>query len=288
MNTVVTPPFAVAAGTAVPLQSSEGLGWQGFGAALVGIGQGTHRIAGTAQHRVGIHVGAPVRANCVCDGRRHARIQAHGDADVIPAGVDGVWTDDGDCTILRVWMSDEFVRATSEQLTCHAAPPLRAQLQLRDARLQHLAWALQAELQASEASDPLFAESLCAAMVVRLLGDVPSLQQRRYALTPRTAARVVDYIESHLAERLTLAELAALVDLSVPHFKVLFKTTLGQPVHRYIVQRRVERARDLLLHSALPASQIALDAGFAHQSHMAHWMNRLLGVSPRDLLRTRD
>ncbi|GGP25073.1 helix-turn-helix domain-containing protein [Silvimonas amylolytica] len=284
----VTPPITVLAGTAVPLRSSEGLGWQGFGAALVGIGQGTHRIAGTAQHRVGIHVGTPVRANCVCDGHRHARIQAHGDADVIPAGVDGVWTDDAHCTVLRVWMSDDFVRATSEQLALTAAQrQLRPQLQLRDPRLQHLAWALQAELEASEASDPLFAESLCSAMVVRLLGNVPSMQNRRYALTPRTAARLVDYIECHLDQRLTLAELAALVDLSVPHFKVLFKTTLGQPVHRYIVARRVERARHLLLNSGLAASQIALDSGFAHQSHMAHWMNRILGVSPRDLLRER-
>jgi AraC family transcriptional regulator len=237
-------------------------------------------------HRIGVHVGTPVRANCACDGRRQARIQAHGDADVIPAGVDGEWTDDANCTILRIWVSDDFVRTTSEQLALKPAQrSLQPQLQLRDTRLQHMAWALQAELEAAETSDPLFAESLCTAMVVRLLGDAPSLQNQRYALTPRTAARVVDYIESHLDQRLTLVELAALVDLSVPHFKVQFKATLGVPVHRYIVQRRVERARDLLLSGKLSASQIALEAGFAHQSHMAHWMGRLLGVRPRDLMK---
>ncbi|MBB5189392.1 AraC family transcriptional regulator [Silvimonas terrae] len=273
-------------GSTISLRNSDGLGWHGFGAALVGVGQGTHRIPGGAQHRIGVHVGSPVRANCACDGRRQARIQAHGDADIIPAGVDGQWTDDANCTILRIWLSDDFVRATGEQLALKPAQrSLQPQLQLRDTRFQHMAWALQAELEAAETSDPLLAESLCTAMVVRLLGDAPSLQNRRYALTPRTAARVVDYIESHLDQRLTLTELAALVDLSVPHFKVQFKATLGVPVHRYIVQRRVELARHLLLAGKLSASQIALEAGFAHQSHMAHWMGRLLGIRPRDLLR---
>jgi len=51
------------------------------------------------------------------------------------------------------------------------------------------------------------------------------------------------------------------------------------------VRRRVERARDLLIEGRLSMSQIALEAGFAHQSHMAHWMNRVLGVAPRDIVR---
>jgi AraC family transcriptional regulator len=83
-----------------------------------------------------------------------------------------------------------------------------------------------------------------------------------------------------------LSELAALAELSVPHFKVLFRSTLGVPVHQYVVQRRVERARTLLLQGRLSASQVALDAGFAHQSHMAHWMGRLLGITPRELVKS--
>jgi AraC family transcriptional regulator len=71
----------------------------------------------------------------------------------------------------------------------------------------------------------------------------------------------------------------------VPHFKVLFRETLGMPVHRYVVQQRVERAKALLLQGKLSTSQVALETGFAHQSHMAHWMNRLLGVTPREIVK---
>ncbi|WP_116139004.1 helix-turn-helix domain-containing protein [Trinickia diaoshuihuensis] len=275
-------------GTRTSLLSSKGRGWKGFGAEVVSISAGTHRIPAAEQHRIGVHIGKPIRANCICDGRRHARIQTHGDADVIPAGMDGQWSDDSDCTVLRIWIDHAFAASIHDQLELkpsRAAFPMR--LQMRDPRFQHLAWGLQAELQAEEASDSLFAESLCTAMVVRLLGSVPSLEGKRRALAPKAAARVADFIESSLDRRLTLADLASVLDMSVPHFKALFRETFGVPAHRYVVQRRVERAKALLSSGAHDVAQVAFETGFAHQSHMAHWMNRLLGVSPRELIKSR-
>jgi AraC family transcriptional regulator len=275
-------------GVRTSLLSSKGRGWEGFGAELLGLSAGTHRIPALKQHRIGVHIGKPVRANCVCDSRRYSRIQAHGDADVIPAGFGGEWTDESDCTVLGVSFEDAFVNTLYEQLEVKPSRAhFRLNLQLRDARLQHLAWALQAELEAEDASDPLYAESLCTAMLVRLLGTVPSLEGRRKTLSPKAATRLTDYIEGSLDQRLTLAQLAGLLDISVPHFKVLFRETFGMPVHQFIVQRRVERAKALLLSGKLSAAQVALDAGFTHQSHMARWMTRLLGVSPREIMRSK-
>lgn len=267
----------------VSLQSSEGLGWNGFTATLLGIRPGTYRVPAMEYHRINVHVGAPVRANCVCDGRRYSRIQAHGDADVIPAGLPGMWTDDAECRILRIALSDAFVRNIGEQVGARA--PIAPRLQWRDTRVQHLAAALGEELEAEDTSDALYAESLCTALVVRLLNSSREVVANPRALPPRVAARVIDYIEAHLHQRLTLAELAAQAGLSVPHFNVLFRATLGVPVHRYVVQRRVERAKALLLEGRSSASQIALDVGFAHQSHMTQWMRRLLGLTPRDIAR---
>ncbi|MEM5448586.1 helix-turn-helix domain-containing protein [Paraburkholderia guartelaensis] len=271
------------AGTSVSLRSSAGLGWQGGGAELLRVSAGQHRFPAMAYHRIGIHVGTPVRARCACDGRRQSRLQAHGDADVVPAGVEGEWTDDADCMILRVWFDDRFVRSIAEQMeNPWGKREIRPHLQLRDPRINSLAGALLAEIDAGTACDPLFAESISTAMVVRLLGGMGASEGRGATkLATHKAARVTDYIESHLDRRLTLVELAALVDLSVPHFKVLFRETLGMPVHQYVVRRRVERARALLIEGKLSLSQVALEAGFAHQSHMAHWMTRLLGVTPR-------
>ncbi|WP_175773824.1 helix-turn-helix domain-containing protein [Burkholderia multivorans] len=221
-------------GVPVSLRSSRGRGWRGFGAALLGIRAGTYRIPAADHHRIGVHVGAPVRADCACDGQRMSRIQAHGDIDVIPAGLPGRWTDSADCRILHITLDDAFVRRTAEQLEL---TPSRAQI-------------------------------------------------RRRMLSPQAAARVIDYVDAHLDRRLTLTELAALVSISVPHFKVLFRETIGMPVHQYVVRRRVERAKALLLEGRLTLSQIALEAGFAHQSHMANWMNRVLGATPAEIARS--
>lgn len=284
----IATPAALLDPAPVNLRSSEGLGWNGFAATLLGIRAGTYRVPAMAYHRINVHVGAPVRANCMCDGRRYSRIQAHGDADVIPAGLPGTWTDDADCRILRIAISDTFVRSIGEQVGMPVAG-LAPRLQWRDVRVQHLASALGAELEAEDTSDALYAESLCTALVVRLLNSSRNVAAGAAdsvrTLAPRVAERVIDYIEAHLHQRLTLAELAAQTGLSVPHFKVLFRATLGVPVHRYVVQRRVERAKTLLLEGRRSAAQIALDVGFAHQSHMTQWMHRLLGVTPRDVAR---
>jgi AraC family transcriptional regulator len=95
--------------------------------------------------------------------------------------------------------------------------------------------------------------------------------------------KVFDYIEDNLTGSISLDDLASVVGLSVSHFKVLFREATGLSPHQYLIRRRVERARNLLGESELSISQIAVKTGFAHQSHLAHHMHRLLGVSPREL-----
>jgi AraC family transcriptional regulator len=270
------------------LRSNEDSGWSGFGAELAAVAAGVHRVPAMSEHRVGMHVGPPVTAHCRCDGRRLSRIQAQGDVDVIPAGLDGQWSDDADCTILRISFTDEFAQRTLAQLGRRGTNArITPRFQWRDARFQHLAWALRAELEAADASDALYAESLCVAMIVRLANadDAFASKSARAALARGTAMRVIDYIDAHLDTRLTLAGLAGIAGLSVPHFKVLFRQTFDAPVHRYVVERRIERATTLLSQGRLPISQIALACGFAHASHLAHWMKRTLGVTPREIFR---
>lgn len=62
---------------------------------------------------------------------------------------------------------------------------------------------------------------------------------------------------------------------------------LNTPAHGYVVRRRSERARLLLLAGELAPSQVALEAGFSHQTHMSRWLRRLYGVLPSDLGRRR-
>lgn len=97
---------------------------------------------------------------------------------------------------------------------------------------------------------------------------------------------MTSFIEEHLDQPLSLAAIADVAGVSASHLKTLFRRSTGLPVHRYVVQRRVERARQLIVRGDLPASQVALAAGFAHQSHMARCLRRALGVTPSALARS--
>jgi hypothetical protein len=148
MNAVIPIP-TLHSGTRISLRSSAALDWRGFGAELFSVAAGVHRIPAQQHHRIGIHIGTPVKAHCLCDERRHVRLQSPGDTDVIPAGLDGQWADESNCTILTVWFADAFVRRTFEQMALRESQAqIRPQFQMRDARFQHLAWALRAELEA--------------------------------------------------------------------------------------------------------------------------------------------
>jgi AraC-like DNA-binding protein len=104
--------------------------------------------------------------------------------------------------------------------------------------------------------------------------------QARGGLPPGAIRRVREYVEAHLSESMDLAELAGIAGLSVFHFARQFKQSAGVTPHHYLVQRRVERAQDMLSRTDLSLSQIALAAGFSDQSHLARHFRQMLGTTP--------
>jgi AraC family transcriptional regulator len=92
--------------------------------------------------------------------------------------------------------------------------------------------------------------------------------------------RVLGFIEDNLANSLSLPEIAAASGLSISHCQRAFRQSVGVSVHQYVIRRRVERAESLLAQEKLSVAQIALEVGFAHQSHLAIHMRRLRGVTP--------
>jgi AraC-like DNA-binding protein len=109
----------------------------------------------------------------------------------------------------------------------------------------------------------------------------PASCVHRGGLPPASLKRACAYIESHLAERVSIEQLAAVAVLSVFHFARAFKQSQGTTPHEYIVDRRIAHARALLKETDTPLSEIALVSGFADQSHLARHFKRRVGVSPR-------
>ena len=88
------------------------------------------------------------------------------------------------------------------------------------------------------------------------------------------------YAEAHLAEPLTVEELAGAACLSTFHFARAFRAATGRTPHAWVTERRVARARRLLADPALPLAQVALAAGFASQSHFGQVFRQEVGATP--------
>jgi transcriptional regulator GlxA family with amidase domain len=103
----------------------------------------------------------------------------------------------------------------------------------------------------------------------------------RGGLAPVALKRVLAYVEGHLAERVSIEQLAAVAGLSVFHFARAFKQSEGRTPHEHLVERRVAHAHRLLKETDTPLPEIALASGFADQSHLARHFKKRLGMSPR-------
>lgn len=107
------------------------------------------------------------------------------------------------------------------------------------------------------------------------------LSVHRGGLPAAAVKRVRAYIEGHLAERVSIEQLAAVAGFSVFHFARAFKQSQGKTPHEYLVDRRIAHAHTLLKETTRPLSEIALVSGFADQSHLARRFKKRVGVSPR-------
>jgi AraC family transcriptional regulator len=243
---------------------------------------GTVSLEALPDHRLKIHAGAPVRGAC----RASRFVYTRGDIDIFPAGQSDVWHEETENTSLMVRVAPALLRRAAEDL---GMDPDRAGLEprhhFRDARIEHIAWALESGNEEGHPGGLLYTESLGLALAFHLLGRYPAPGPSVRGLSASQLKRVTEYIEEHLDRNLSLVRLAGVAGVSESHFRALFKRSTGLPVHEYVIQRRVERARALLLRGELPASQVALEAGFSHQSHMARCMRRVLGVTPSSLVR---
>jgi AraC family transcriptional regulator len=236
-----------------------------------------------SEHRVRIHAGRPVRGMC---GRQRF-VNERGDVDLVPAGQAEQWHSEAASEWRVVTLPRGLVARAAEEIGRAEGSHLEARCQLRDPRIQHIVWALDAEREAGNANGLLYAEALGLALAFHLLGRYAAPARAEQGLSAVERKRVLDYVEAHLDRSLSLPILASVAGMSTSHFKTLFRRSMGLPVHEYVVQRRVERAKTLLLRAEIPAAEVALASGFAHQSHMARCMRRVLGVNPTQLRRER-
>jgi AraC family transcriptional regulator len=145
-----------------------------------------------------------------------------------------------------------------------------------------------AEVELGRVSTRLYIDSLAHALTVRFLflGERTLGQARGPAtLTRRKLSRVQELIESRPDADLSVRELAAAVGYSRSHFLRAFHATTGVTPHRYVLSRRIERARRMLGETKMSIAQVARCCGFSSQPHLTLAFRKVCGLTPGEYRR---
>jgi AraC family transcriptional regulator len=153
-----------------------------------------------------------------------------------------------------------------------------------DPLVHQLALALREEATAGGVAGQLFIDGVVTTLALHLLRHYSSVAPHPPSPAPRLTGprlrRVLECIGDDLGGDLRLARLAGIAGLDRHHFGRAFKQATGLPPHQYVLQRRIERAAELLIRSDLPIAEIAHTVGMSSQSHLTTVFHRMLGDTP--------
>ena len=162
--------------------------------------------------------------------------------------------------------------------------PLIAERPTVDPVIERLARSLIHAEELGGAFGQSYADGISLAITAQLFGGSPgeasTHRPRVSGLSKWRLKRATEYMEANLAEPISLADIASAAGLSRMHFAAQFRAATGLRPHEYLLQRRIERAQELLLNSRLPLVEIAFDVGFKTQAHFTTVFARFVNETP--------
>lgn len=222
------------------------------------------------------------------DGQKQERLATPGTSWLVPAGTHETQLElDGPLTCIHLFLPKTLLDRSA--LADYGIDPARTQLDyaggVSDAILANVGGALHGFLRrGAQSTDRLFVDGIRTSLAAHLLGNyavdrwpqsakLPGLHEQRFK-------RVLDFIEAHLSSEISLESLAAEACLSPYHFSRLFRASTGLSPHRYVTRRRIQAAQKMLLSTACPLVQIAIDTGFGCQANFTRVFRKMTGVAP--------
>jgi AraC family transcriptional regulator len=228
-------------------------------------------------------------------GQRQETIPTTGAIWLSPVGVE-----DNEITIaapipktMHLYLPTKLFRRLSDDFNLPGAPAhsIRYVAGIRDEVIYHIGLSMLSEMTSETAAGRMFVETgslALAAWLVHRYCDSGSCALPAPALHPLDHVRlrrVLDYISAHLADEITLADLAAIAGLSTFHFARMFTLAIGVSPHRYVSRMRLENATAEIAAGRSPLAQIALNARFSSQASFTRAFRRATGMTPGEYRR---
>lgn len=161
---------------------------------------------------------------------------------------------------------------------------LKAQTAIRDWNIENICRLLLADTIAGTPVGPLYGDHLACSLTMYLAKRFGRLRAKAHSpgssLPGVVLKRVFDLIEARLNTPLRLQDLAREANMSQFHFSRMFRNSIGQSPYRYLTQRRLERAKEMLSRGCGEA-EAATGSGFSSPSHLGSLFRRYIGITPR-------
>ena len=216
------------------------------------------------------------------DGEIHSREFALQPA-TLPAFYSWETTDEG----LLFIIEPDFLDRIATQTECIQSDKIELIpiLKTRDPQIENLASLFLQEMQSGGMGGKLYTESLSNLLAVHLLRNYcafpAKFKEYKGGLAPYKLKQVINYINDNLDRRIGLEDLANLLDLSTYYLCREFRNSVGVSPYRYILERRIEKAQELIKNSKLSLADVAYESGFSSQSQMTQHFRKSVGVTPK-------
>lgn len=132
-------------------------------------------------------------------------------------------------------------------------------------------------------SDVMY-ESLARVFLIKLIQKygIESKSEIEFSskFTSKQYKKVLEYISDHFNQKISISDLASVAAISPYHFARLFRQTIGQPPHQFLVSYRIEQAKKMLAKRSLTLSQVAYSCGFSDQAHFSRLFKKHVGQTP--------
>ncbi|BFO55986.1 helix-turn-helix domain-containing protein [Acidovorax sacchari] len=241
---------------------------------------GTTQIGMVPVDTVTLWTGGTCDVEMRCDGQRRNWRRTSGMVDLLPAGAvvsDVRWRGDAmECT----WLHLDGALAQGRE-------GMPARTGVRDPHITDLMQRLQAEALAGMPLGAAYVQALALTLASYLRGRYGDGSGHGRLAAPSSGPqlrgqweRLRLYIDEHIGQPISVAEMARTTGYSTHHFARLFRQCFQKSPHQYVIERRIERARQLLLDPGRSVADVAAECGFATQAHLSSAFRRRLGLTP--------
>ena len=212
-----------------------------------------------------------------------------GELIVCNRGIDEFVRWETEIQILKVDLPDEAFRAIAEEAGAESVE-IRSSTRFEDKRVVALISAIQAEEEAGHLSGRLYMDSVAQALastLVQAQGNLKrSLPHYHCGLTPTQLSRVKELVYGRVDQEISLREMASAAGLSTNYFNQMFRRSTGLAAHQFVLNARVEHAKDLLKSPKLRVIDVAISCGFQTSQHFARVFRANCAVTPTEYRRS--